>query len=175
MEQLIGLIIFLLVVVVGRLIEASQRKQNQERDNSRPAQKPEQSYEPPIRRPVEIQRQKTEPKHEEYNAPEEEVEEFLRNIGILPPKEEKPVHRKRKTHVRQEPAVAKSKSELSEDKDALRKKAGIQALPELEPIRSDMKGTGFVFKDMLHDKESLKTAFVLSEVLKPPLALRRDR
>lgn len=203
MEQFVGLIIFLVVIVIGRVLEAMQKKQIEERKKNMPRQqqqRPRQRLEPSSRRQQQPQQRQEPSAQGGYRASQDDVEDFLRQIGMLPPKEEprperQPQHEPAPVEVpheeyRHEPSQATepipqpvpAPVELAEhEHNLIESRETILSSESKPPVAKTDRGKPAVNRQrrkvmsLLRNKESVKTAFILNEVLQPPLALRRRR
>ncbi len=178
MEKFFGLIIVLIIFVVGRVLEAIQRKQMEEQRKSRPQKPSGQPYEPPRRQPSS---QPTTQKKEGYQASQVDVEDFLRTIGMLPQKQETspPPPAKPSREPQKQATVSSSKADKAPQPVAAPSVHEPVVEPKTEEISPLLHQEGIyasqTVKTMLHEKGSLKKAFILSEILQPPVSLRRSR
>ena len=176
MEKLIGLILFLVIFVVSKMFENAQRTQAAQKQKQRQANdragysRPEGKPAGQVRRP-----EASVPKNADYYAPKDEVEEFLRTIGVI--KDESPVP------VQEPPPRKQVKKEKKQVKPVQVTQPPVEVKQSFDtkPLDMPLKTTPDVEHEsgfnisLLRTKDNLKNAFMLSEILKPPLALRKFR
>ncbi len=194
MEQFVTLIVIFIIFVLGRILESAQKKANQSQTVSRRSSaKKRPDYVQPATDSVSHKEPVGSTKRDEvynYKAPQTEVEDFLRDIGILAPK---PVSEPQKPVAQPSKSVAVKKK----TKDQSKVTAKAQPLESMfEPqqkldwfkhIKSSGENSGGQHQQedciagetnlavLLHDKNMLRTAFVMNELLQPPIVLRGRR
>jgi len=187
MEQLITLIILALVGLAKFLEFYNKQK---DRDTTMPKPQPGRQL-PQRRHPVprpteEYKPYRTEEKNEEdsqrrpeprseYHASQEDIQQFLENIGILKPSPPKPSAeekrrepqkvKKRKHPVKPEQPIDLVKPSKTESITSSQKAAISHGAESMEEHT--------IYDTFLHDPDYLRTAFVMHEILQPPKALRK--
>jgi len=182
MEKLIGLIIFLVIYIISKSIENAQKTRSAQKKKPEPVNarvdytKPRNKPAGPLSNP-----EKVITGTGGYHAPENEVEDFLKSIGVI--KDEPPAQRKEQKI--QKPAYVKKITQRKKEVQVTQQvtqpvqESGKVACddPLAEPITffEEIGYESGFDRSLLSDKNNLKNAFILTEILKPPLALRKSR
>ncbi len=163
MDKNIGIFIFIAIAIISKILEYSHKKKQdntgKKTSTSQPAQKP-------IRPNA-------------YIAPKNEIDNFLKQIGILqePPE---PVKKITVPPLKKQAETKQKKMETTKHKESIDIE-GKQPdkLPELQTDsfvdihkKDDSKTDFITISSMLKNKDSVKNAFILSEIFQPPLSLR---
>lgn len=183
MDQLVALVIIFIVFVAGKIFETAQKKAQQ-------SQRGSPSPQPPTYKPERHQNEnlpdspyREQKKTDEYKAPAEEVEQFLRDIGMLPPKPvpppQSPPRSPKPTPVKKpEKMIPSQKMDTPEVTVQM---APAPSLPEgkrdsaYSTNESEQPSEMHALEkihEILIDNDSIRTAFILNEIFQPPVALR---
>ncbi|MCB1195124.1 hypothetical protein KDK77_02975 [bacterium] len=172
MERFIGLFIFFIIFAIGKYFESvqkqkeqAQRKQRKEQDALRMR-----SSSAPVDTDIRttVAEKKTAPP--DYKASQNEVEEFLRSIGLAIPKPSMP------EKAPESAAPLKNKSDVvTPSKQRNVKRREDLFIPDVAHNVHDILPVEKISKYavLLSNREHIRQAFVMSEILRPPCALRR--
>lgn len=165
MDKNIGIFIFIVIAIIGKLLEYSQKKKQDKTGKKT-------STPQPAKKPI---------RPDAYVAPKNEIDEFLKQIGIMeePPK---PVKKITVPPIKKQEKVNRKKIKVTEHKEstdvAIKKPDKLPELPThnfVDIHKKDDSETGLIsISSMLKDKRSVKNAFILSEIFQPPLSLREN-
>ena len=176
MEKLIGLIIFLAIYIISKAVENAQRTQSAQKKKPAPVNarvdypKPRNKPAEPLRKP-----EKVITGTGDYHVPENEVEDFLRSIGVIkdePPARKTEQQTQKSANV-QKASQRKKEVQVTQPIQESGKSAFEDPLPEPVTVFEKIGYESGFNRSLLSDKNNLKNAFILSEILKPPLALRK--
>jgi|GEM_PF-2880057 len=192
MDQVIALIVIFVIISIGKILESIQNRAQQEIKK-----KPDQvkynktSDEKDFHKP-ELERRYSSQQDYTYRAPSDEVEEFLRRIGILKdqnlprikkiPREqpETPAERvpqKARMEIKKkETAVNEKVLDYSKSKDHISLSSHTLKVEKEKPVdieSAEKKSPALNVFEIIRDKESLRSAFVVNELLSPPMFKRK--
>lgn len=172
-EVILPIIVFI-IIGVGKMLEAAQKREQQQKNSSRPRPTVHPKYRQQYQQPSHHGQHQT-TQAEGYQASQEQIEVFLRDIGVLsqpiPQKAEEP-------YMEQQLSAENLPNDLRQTN-----KAVLQQVPNEQLTLSDphsipqftSSNLTTSFSSLLHDHTSLKNAFILQEILQPPVSMRECR
>ncbi len=152
MDKHIGIIIFIVIAIISKILEFSQNKKQAKKKTTIPEQKP--------LAPV------------DYIAPKNEFDEFLQQIAIVQEDDEKittpSLEKQQKQKVTKKTAVIENIERKQPDKSPELK---MRKFVNVHKTDNSVTET-ITISSMLKNKSSVRNAFILSEIFQPPLSLR---
>lgn len=168
MERFIGLLIFFIIFAVGKYFESVQKQKEQAQRKQRKEQDEFKTRSSSMSVDTDIRTASAEkkPAPSDYKASQNEVEEFLRSIGLAVPKPSFPEKTPENT------VQLKEKSDPVPPKQRNVKRR--EGVPDLHNVHDQLPAEkSSPYCVLLSNREHIRQAFVMSEILRPPCALRR--